>query len=351
MVVDARAQALAVWVKSALVEMPELGAWQADPVMISGDASFRRYFRLHTSHQSLIAVDAPNNTENNPGFVAIAHGLAAQGVRVPTVYAWCESQGFMLLSDLGDALLLPALNANTADALYAAALAELLPLQQCITSEKYLLPHYDGAKLLTEMRLLTEWFIPRYLGVELSAEQAAALAQQFDALVVAVAKQPEVFVHRDYHSRNLMLLPDNAVGVIDFQDGVIGPITYDLVSLTRDAYISWPDADRQRWELSFLDRLQQVGRVAARVTSPQFLRWCDDMAAQRHLKVLGIFARLYLRDNKPRYLQDMPLVYRYLLDETRDHPDYAALHGIMRELLPAFLRVNPEGRARLESYL
>ena len=257
----------------------------------------------------------------------------------------------MLLTDLGDTLLRDELAEDTVSTLYGAAMTALVHMQSCPNPVGYFLPNYDRERLLTEMRLLSDWFIPRFLGLSLSDEQAQTLEQQFALIAGRVAEQPEVFVHRDYHSRNLMLTPTGELGIIDFQDAVRGPITYDLASLLRDAYVVWPAADVARWVQQFRDELIAGGALSSAVSAEQFQSWFDWMAAQRHLKVVGIFARLSLRDGKHGYLADIPLVYRYLLDEIADYAELQPLHQLLESLLPAYLARYPEAHKLLGDYL
>lgn len=340
---DPRARALAHWISQQLASHPGWGVATAPLQMISGDASFRRYFRQPLLQGALIGVDAPPDKEDCAPFVAIARALLAQGLCVPEVLAWDAREGFMLLTDLGDTLLRSELTPETANLLYGAALTALAELQHCPSPASHPLPRYDRERLLTEMRLLSDWFIPQFLGLDLAPGQAELLEAQFALLADAVLAQPTVFVHRDYHSRNLMLTPDGRLGIIDFQDAVIGPVTYDLASLLRDAYVSWPDADVYRWVEQF--RVMS-GQTAS---AERFRQWFDEVAAQRHLKVVGIFARLSLRDGKHGYLDDIPRVYRYLLDELAGLPQLQPLHQLLVSLLPAYLARWPQAQAELGS--
>lgn len=349
---DPRARQLQAWAVDFLArERPGLHP-AGELRTVSGDASFRRYFRLPLAQGALIAVDAPPDKENSRPFVAIARALRAHGVHVPEVVAVDFDQGFMLLEDLGDVLLRQRLEAGSADRLYTQAMHTLLHLQGCSEVPGHALPPYDRQRLLDEMCLLRDWFVARYLALELDTAQQAVLANAFALIAASVQAQPQVFVHRDYHSRNLMLLPDGEIGVIDFQDAVTGPITYDLVSLLRDAYVVWPAADVTRWVRRFAQLLRAERRLAPGVDDAMFQRWFDWMGAQRHLKVVGIFARLSLRDGKHAYLEDIPRVYDYLLAELQPYPDLRALFGLLREvLLPAYLRKKPEAAATLGHWL
>lgn len=346
--VDQRAQQLQEWAVSLLARArPELVP-TGNLATVSGDASFRRYFRLPLASGSLIAVDAPPEKENSRPFVAIARALRAHGVHVPEVVAADFGLGFMLLEDFGDTLLRPQLDATTVDGLYTRAMQTLLHVLACDEVPGYVLPPYDRQRLIDEMSLLRDWFVPRYLGLELNTEQQAVLANAFATIAGDVLAQPQVFVHRDYHSRNLMLLANGGIGVIDFQDAVTGPITYDLVSLLRDAYVVWPEADVKRWVAQFAALLREAGRLPAEADNATFLRWFDWMGAQRHLKVVGIFARLSIRDGKHGYLEDIPCVFNYLLAEIQPYTELHALFVLLRDvILPSYLRKKPEAASVL----
>jgi aminoglycoside/choline kinase family phosphotransferase len=348
---DDRAQQLAQWLHAWQKSQPQWSASQGSLTMISGDASFRRYFRQSYAQGSLIAVDAPPEKEDCHPFVAIAGALHEHGLCVPQVLAWSSSKGFMLLTDLGDTLLGSELSSATVNTLYGAAMTALIDLVDCPAPSQYALPSYDRERLLNEMRLLSEWFIPQLLGVTLDAADSAQLETQFSVIADAIAEQPVGFVHRDYHSRNLMLTPDNELGIIDFQDAVIGPITYDLMSLLRDAYVVWPAEDVQRWIAQYHQQLQQAGKLAQHISLGLFAQWCDWIAVQRHLKVLGIFARLSIRDGKHAYLNDIPVVYRYALDELAPYAELAPLRQLLLRILPKYIAQNPSAAPSLESYL
>jgi aminoglycoside/choline kinase family phosphotransferase len=349
--VDQRALQLQAWAIDWLRrERPELSV-TGDLSVVSGDASFRRYFRLPLANATLIAVDAPADKENSRPFVAIARALRAHGVHVPEVMAADFEHGFMLLEDFGDTLLRPQLSTASVDVLYTRAMQALLHLLACDDVPGYALPPYDKQRLQDEMGLLRDWFIPRYLGLTLSTTQQAVLENAFALIAGAVLQQPQVFVHRDYHSRNLMLLNNGEIGVIDFQDAVTGPITYDVVSLLRDAYVVWPQADVERWVREFAAMLRRAHLL--RDTSDEtFQCWFDWMGAQRHLKVLGIFARLSIRDGKHGYLDDMPLVFNYLLEEIQPYSEFHALFELLRgEILPAYLVKQPEAAVMLGRWI
>lgn len=273
---------------------------------VSGDASFRSYYRLLGGPTTLIAVNAPPETEKNHEFVQIAGLLGAAGVQAPEVLASDFDQGFLLLSDLGNQLLLPLLNVDTVDGYYASAMATLHQIRQAATATAdWQLPAYSAQLLRNEMALFPQWFLHGLLGIDPDAGERALIERTFDALIASAEAQPQVFVHRDFHARNLMVLDDGALGVIDFQDAVVGPLTYDLVSLLRDCYVAWAPQRVQGWALCYRDE------AVPDVDRDTFLKWFDWMGLQRHIKVLGIFARLFLRDGKPGYLPDLPLVMHY----------------------------------------
>lgn len=279
----------------------------------SADASFRRYFRVHLiaengDEETLIAMDAPPPQENCEPFVRVAKLFSEAGMHVPSVIAQDLTQGFLLLSDLGDVTYLSKLNQETASALYHDANMALIKLQ--LASQPNVLPDYDAELLTREMQLFPDWYINKHLNLTLSEKQKAALQQTFEVLNNNILAQGKVYVHRDYHARNLMVCDDNP-GVLDFQDAVYGPITYDLVSLLKDAYISWEEEQIIDWCV----RYWQAARKAELPVPDDFSEFYRDfeyMGAQRHIKVLGIFARLYHRDGKDGYLKDMPLVMAYL---------------------------------------
>ncbi|MCB1847133.1 MAG: phosphotransferase [Ottowia sp.] len=291
-----------------------LDAGHADshPQAVAGDASNRRYFRAALGGRSRILVEAPPGTEKNAEFLAVRALLAAAGVRVPALYGSDLQRGYLLLEDLGDRLLLPELTTGSVDAAYRRAMDVLLRMAALETAGLDI-PHYDAALLQEELGRFPAWFAEALLG-HTPDEQERGLLRQVDSLLVASAlEQPQVLVHRDFHSRNLMPQEDGALAVIDFQDAVAGPISYDLVSLLRDCYVRWPAARVRDWALDYRTRLQAAG-LLGEVDEERFLRWFDLMGLQRHIKVLGTFARLYLRDGKPGYLADLPRVIDYVLE-------------------------------------
>ena len=275
----------------------------------SADASFRRYFRAtFADGQTRIVMDAPPQHENCRPFLHIAKLFEEAGTHVPHVYAQDLEQGFLLLSDLGNTTYLQALSANTARGLYGAATDALIAIQ--LASRENELPPYDEALLLREMRLFPEWYIAKHLQVRLDEKQIATLETIFQRIIQNNLAQPRVYVHRDYHSRNLMVTDPNP-GILDFQDAVYGPITYDLASLFKDAYIRWEEADVLDWLIRYWEKARRAG-LPVHADFSGFFRDYEWMGVQRHIKVLGIFARLCHRDRKEGYLKDLPLVMDYL---------------------------------------
>ena len=298
----------------------------------SADASFRRYFRLQPSGgPSLIAMDAPPEHEDCGPFVHVARLFAAAGVHVPHVMAEDLERGFLLLSDLGTATYLDSLDAGSADALYLDALRSLVRIQAATRAGE--LPQYDRALLEREMRLFPDWYVGRQLGRELGDADRETLEAAFQAILAENLAQPRVYVHRDYHSRNLMVSDPNP-GIIDFQDAVIGPITYDLVSLLRDAYIEWPEQQVIDWCIRYWE-LARKASLPVPADFGEFYRAFEWMGVQRQLKVVGIFARLCHRDGKEAYLKDQPLVMRYLKRACRRYGELAALAALLDRLDPA----------------
>jgi aminoglycoside/choline kinase family phosphotransferase len=274
----------------------------------SADASFRRYFRVTFADESLIAMDAPPSHEDCASFLHVDRLFEAAGVHVPCIVAENAAAGFLLLSDLGRTTYLQVLDATNADALYRDAIDALIKIQ--LASREGKLPDYDEALLTREVRLFPDWYIAKWRSRTLSARESAVLEQMFARVLENNLAQPRVYVHRDYHSRNLMLSEPNP-GVLDFQDAVYGPITYDLVSLFKDAYIHWDEELVLDWVIRYWEKARAVGLPVHRDFT-EFYRDFEWMGVQRHLKVLGIFARLFYRDGKDGYLKDLPLVMQYL---------------------------------------
>lgn len=298
-------------------------------VPLAGDASFRRYFRLHYNDQTRVVMDAPPNKETITSFISIGNKLAEIGIHTPAILAVEYTKGFILLDDLGDELLLRALSRDKADPLYTAAMTTLLHLQQCPTNHP-LLPDFDKAFMLKEISLFREWFLQAYLGLQLSASESLLLEETFNWLTTQIEAQPQVFIHRDYHSRNLIVVSDTNVidiGVIDFQDAMRGPFTYDLVSLLKDCYIQWPREQVIHWLTHFYHKLH----ISDEWTLTEFTRSFDLCGLQRHLKVLGIFCRLHLRDSKTTYLRDLPLTFNYVNACLESYSELHPLYHFMQE--------------------
>ncbi len=292
-------------------------------VPASSDASFRRYFRVVHNGENFIVMDAPPEREDSRPFMQVSKALFEVGLHVPEVIDNDLQQGFLLLSDLGSELYLDALNESSVERLYGDALGALATLQTCPADD---LPPYDRSLLMGEMELFREWLVGRHLGMTLDASQNRMLDAVFALLADNALEQPQVFVHRDYHSRNLMVTARNNPGILDFQDAVRGPVTYDLVSLLRDCYIQWPPARVQDWALGYQELALQSGILRGEQDDPQqFLRWFDLMGVQRHLKAAGIFARLNHRDGKPGYLADIPRTLGYITALADRYPDIAGL--------------------------
>lgn len=297
-----RTERLRQWVESAL-PAPLLALEVA-----SADASFRRYFRARTAAGSYIVMDAPPSHEDCRPYIHIARLFRVAGANTPEILAENLAEGFLLLSDFGDTTYLAALNDDTADGLYRDANTALIQIQ--LASRPGELPDYDEALLTRELRLFPEWYLAKHLKLELSAEQTAMLDGTFRAILDNNLAQAKVYVHRDWHSRNLMVTEPNP-GVLDFQDAVYGPITYDLVSIYKDAYIKWDEAQVLDWTIRYWEAARRAG-LPVPADFADFYRDFEWMGVQRHIKVLGIFARLCHRDGKQGYLKDMPLVMHYL---------------------------------------
>ena len=301
----------------------------------SADASFRRYFRVALDDGStLVAMDAPPDKEDCGPFVMVAERLSAAGIHVPEIHASDLAKGFLLLEDLGSRAYLNQLDDDSADALYGDAVAALLKMQQSADSRS--LPPFDRAMLMREMQLFPDWLLSRHLGLTLSASEQAMLMRTFELLADSALDQPTVFVHRDYHSRNLMVVDRANPGVIDFQDAVAGPVTYDLVSLLRDCYIAWPQERQAIWVNGYFDAAARASLLDG-VDRETFFTWFDLMGVQRHLKAAGIFARLCHRDGKSGYLADIPRTLNYIVDAGTAHTSVADLAGFIgARVLPEF---------------
>jgi aminoglycoside/choline kinase family phosphotransferase len=314
-----RAELLEDWLKRQFPDTPHSIA------PASADASFRRYFRVGLEDRTLIVMDAPPEHEDCRPFIHVAGLFGAAGVRVPRVLVQDLERGFLLLDDLGSTTYLDALNEDSADPLYRDAIDALVRLQ--LASRPGVLPDYDEALLMREMGLFPEWYVGKHLHATLAPAQVAALEETFRLIVGNVLAQGKVFVHRDYHSRNLMVTDPNP-GILDFQDAVYGSPSYDLVSLFKDAYVGWEEERVLDWTIRYWEKAKKAGLPVAGDFA-EFYRDFEWMGVQRHLKVLGIFARLYHRDDKAGYLKDMPLVMTYLRKACER---YGALSPLLRLL-------------------
>jgi aminoglycoside/choline kinase family phosphotransferase len=323
---DFRKLMLLDWLENDLL----LAVSQCEPA--SSDASFRRYFRVTLPGQQLIVMDAPPEKENIRQFVKVARLMAASNVKVPAIYHENLTDGFLVLEDFGSQAYQDKLNQENVESLYANALDSLFSLQTNTDIGCCDLPAYDEALLARELGIFEEWLIRARLDLEMPA----ALWDDVCAILIRSAlEQPQTCVHRDYHSRNLMVLTNHSPGVIDFQDAVIGPISYDLVSLLRDCYIAWPQAQVARWLEQYYQRLINVGLITCELAT--FTRWFDLMGMQRHLKAIGIFSRLDLRDNKSGYLKDIPRTLNYVIEQCRSYDELNEFSEYLtRQLLPHF---------------
>ena len=322
-----RRQLLEQWLKDQFPARP----FTLQPA--SADASFRRYFRASFDDQTVIVMDAPPQHEDCAPFLRVAEILAATGVHVPEILAQNLELGFLLLSDLGNTTFLHALNERieSAHQLYGEATDALVKMQLAYQADS--LPAYDEALLQRELDLFPDWYIAKHLQIDLTEKQQAALRAVFSRILQNNLAQPKVLVHRDYHSRNLMVTSPNP-GIIDFQDAVYGPITYDLVSLLKDAYIHWDEERILDWAIRYWEKARKTG-LPVSADFAEFYRDFEWMGVQRHLKVLGIFARLNYRDGKAAYLNDMPLVMHYLRKACERYRELDPLLNLLDELHPA----------------
>ena len=334
---DSRLALLTRWLRE------DLGFNPAGIKPASADASFRRYFRVTRDNESFIIMDAPPVKEDLGPYLKVTALLADIGLNVPWVLARDVSQGLLLLTDLGTRLYLPELtDVAAAEGLYTSAFASLARMQSAGRAGAAALPPYDAALLTREMQLVADWFLAKHLQQPVSAAERALLEQLFKFLVQTALAQPATLVHRDFHSRNLMVTPESSPGIIDFQDAVNGPVTYDLVSLLKDCYVAWPATTVREWALQYREMLLCAGFDLG-ADERKFLRWFDLMGLQRHIKVLGIFCRLYYRDGKSQYLHDLPRVLNYAYATSMAYPETAAFaHFIETRILPEF----PAAQAR-----
>lgn len=279
-----------------------------------GDASFRRYYRLQCSQQTYIGVNAPPSSENNAGFVQVSDAFAKLHLNVPQVLATDFEKGFLLITDLGNDVFAQKLHKNNADQLYRLALDKLAIIQTCPTT----LPPFDAAFIQGELTNFRHWLLEKHWELTPSPTEEKLLEKTFHQLITSATEQPQCCVHRDYHSRNLMLLPNDQLGILDFQDAVIGPVTYDAVSLLRDCYIDWPKEKVREWALYFYELIRARH---PNMSAEQYLRWFDWMGIQRHLKAAFIFARKYHRDHNDGYLKELPRTLGYVLAVGKQYPE------------------------------
>lgn len=323
---DSRLNSLQQWLAS--ITQPELDAKSIRPA--SSDASFRRYFRVDSDGGSYIAMDAPPEQEKVQPFIHVASVFRQSSVCVPQIIQENIEQGFLLLSDMGTTTYLQKLNDENAHGLYMDAIDALIRIQ--MSSRSGVLPEYDRSLLLNELKLFSDWFVAKHLKIQLSEKQAAVLQKTFDLILANNLSQPQVYVHRDYHSRNLMVLDGSNPGILDFQDAVFGPITYDLASLLRDAYIVWDEERVLDWVIRYWERARKAG-LPVNPDIDMFYRDFELMGLQRHIKVLGIFARLYYRDGKEAYLNDLPVVMAYTHKTASRYPELAPFAQLLDQLL------------------
>lgn len=323
---DKRKKALEHWLNTEC----RIPSFVLQPMM--GDASMRRYFRLTVQDQSYVVMDAPPPQENVRPFIAVAAALRQLAVQTPEIMHADKEQGFLLLTDFGDATYLKTLVPDNADELYARALKTLAIIQSC----KAEVPPFTADFMHKEWTWHKEWVLEKWLGLSMPSAEVDAC---YECIVESAINQPQVFMHRDYHSANLMVLTNGNVGVLDFQDAFIGPITYDVVSLLRDCYIDWPQERVQHWALTYL-RLLNEHNVLTQIDDETFLRWFDLMGMQRQLKALLTFARKHVRDQQSHYLNYVPRTLSYLLTVMPKYPELNALYIYLNEIVqPAIHRV------------
>ncbi len=315
---DSRAVSLKQWLDSKFSN--EISGFR----LMNGDAGFRRYFRFYKDEQSFVAVDSPSDTCNNAAFILMQSKLGDAGILVPGLVAYEESQGFMCLTDLGENLLFDSLTDATMANWYQQAI-NLLPAISSLPTDG--LPVYDRPFVQLELDIFNEWLLKEHLNITLSDSENIQLQQCFGVLIDNVIEQPQVVMHRDYHSRNLMV-NDNKLAVIDFQDAVVGPVTYDIVSLLRDCYVKWP-AEKITPLLDYYIQLINTSVVKNSYSPATWQRWFDLTGLQRHIKASGIFSRLFHRDEKPGYLADIPLTLSYITDVAQDYPELSFLHELV----------------------
>ncbi|MBS0417666.1 MAG: phosphotransferase [Proteobacteria bacterium] len=335
---DARLALVHNWLSKDLGIRPE----RVEPA--SSDASFRRYYRAFRNAETFVIMDAPPDKEDVRPYMKVTGLLESLGVHVPHILEADVANGLLLLEDLGVTQYLQRLNAgDDADRLYGDALYTLAEIQTRGTDAARELAPYDRELLARELSLMPEWFTKRHLGQSLTDAENQIVADTFEFLIGEALMQPTVFVHRDFHSRNLMVTSERNPGVIDFQDAVSGPIGYDLVSVLKDCYIGWPRERVEQWVSGYRNLVRSRGGPGGR-DNAEFLRWFDLIGMQRHIKVLGIFARLWYRDGKSGYLRDLPLTLEYVRDTAHRYPELKAFAELVER---RFVMELPEANARV----
>jgi aminoglycoside/choline kinase family phosphotransferase len=326
---SSRIQALHQWLKQKFSEE------NIQLTALTGDAGFRCYYRFALNGKSFIAVDAPAEKSNNAAFVFMQEKLSKQNVLVPNIVAVDLSLGFFCLADFGKTLLADILTTENMAVTYQKAIEILPRLQTALPQSTTELPHYDKAFVELELNIFSEWLLAEHLSLTLTDNEQKQLEHCFSILNENMLSQPQVLVHRDYHSRNIMVLKDSELGIIDFQDAVIGPITYDIVSLLRDCYLKWPVENITLLLNSYINIISKQFSLT-HITRKQWQRWFDLTGLQRHIKASGIFARLHHRDNKSGYLNDIPLTLSYIVEISEKYPELIFLHQLLLEkVLPA----------------
>ncbi|MCX7106185.1 MAG: phosphotransferase [Methylococcales bacterium] len=306
--------------------------------LASSDASFRRYFRIQTTDGHYIVMDAPPEKENIEPFIKVAQLLSRSFINVPTIFQQNSKDGFLLLEDFGSQCFYDQLNEDNAPEFYENAFKTLFKMHTCSALKNSDLPIYNEALLQRELGIFEDWFLNQLLDIEISSSQWNSVCS---ILVTSALEQPVACVHRDYHSRNLMLTNEDSPGVIDFQDAVVGPITYDLVSLLRDCYIAWPNGQVEQWMIDYYEKLLHAQVIDCSPTC--FKRWFDLMGMQRHLKAIGIFSRLHLRDGKSNYLNDIPRTLGYVMTICENYPEFEDFGVFLRnQILPELNKCCPQ---------
>lgn len=322
---DPRIRELIDWVVSVLDDNI------ASIEFASEDASFRRYFRIFHGDCSYIVMDAPVKHMSIEPFARISKKFIEQSINVPEIFAADHKKGLMLITDFGTTTYLQILNASTADYLYDDALDTLIKIQRATVLDPEFLPPYDDNLLRSEMDLYPSWYLSKHLNLSLSSRWTDVLENTFEFLINKALEQPKVWVHLDYHSRNLMYVERKNPGVIDFQNAVLGPVTYDLMSLLRDIYVVWSEEQILKWIRLYLTKAHQAG-LDLGCDEKEFAQWFDLMGIQRHLKVAGIFSRLYYRDGKEQFLQDIPTALQYIENVSKKYQELKQLHELITSL-------------------